>query len=137
MSLFPRGCAAAVSIDLRYFCASLSSHISLSTYVRQLLGTSQRDELWADGGCVDRSRPVCRSAKDFRGAAQGAPSGIIDAEASDKPGPEGKLGNWLWQPGPWLLVECLTGHIAFLKLSDKDPGMSQASWFRDPVPIAV
>jgi hypothetical protein len=40
-------------------------------------------------------------------------------------------GHWVWQRGPWLLVDRVTGHIAALKLPDYDPGVSQVSWFRD------
>jgi hypothetical protein len=45
--------------------------------------------------------------------------------------PGEKLGHWVWQRGPWLLVDRVTGHIAALKLPDYDPGVSQVSWFRD------
>ena len=45
--------------------------------------------------------------------------------------PGDKLGLWVWQRGPWLLVDRVTGHIAALKLPDYDPGVSQVSWFRD------
>jgi hypothetical protein len=38
---------------------------------------------------------------------------------------------WVWQRGPWLLVDRANGHIAALKLPDYDPGVSQVSWFRD------
>jgi len=40
-------------------------------------------------------------------------------------------GNWVWQRGPWLLVDRATGHIVALKLPDYDPGVSEVSWFRD------
>jgi len=40
-------------------------------------------------------------------------------------------GHWVWQRGPWLLVDRITGHIVALKLPDYDPGVSQVSWFRD------
>jgi hypothetical protein len=50
---------------------------------------------------------------------------------SDKPGLTEKQGRWVWQRGPWLLVDRVTGHIAALKLPDYDPGISQVSWFRD------
>lgn len=40
-------------------------------------------------------------------------------------------GQWVWQRGPWLLVDRITGHVAALKLPDYDPGVSQVSWFRD------
>ena len=39
--------------------------------------------------------------------------------------------HWVWQRGPWLLVDRVTGHIAALKLPDYDPGVSQVVWFRD------
>ncbi len=39
--------------------------------------------------------------------------------------------HWVWQRGPWLLVDRVTGHIAPLKLPDYDPGVSQVTWFRD------
>jgi hypothetical protein len=49
--------------------------------------------------------------------------------------PGEKAGNpekhWVWQRGPWLLVDRVTGHIAALKLPDYDPGVSQVIWFRD------
>lgn len=38
---------------------------------------------------------------------------------------------WVWQRGPWLIVDRLTGHITALKLPDYDPGVSQVTWFRD------
>ena len=38
---------------------------------------------------------------------------------------------WVWQRGPWLLVDRVTGHFVALKLPDYDPGVSQVSWFRD------
>jgi hypothetical protein len=56
---------------------------------------------------------------------------LNDALPSDKPGPGDKQGHWVWQRGPWLLVDRATGHIAALKLPDYDPGVSQVSWFRD------
>jgi len=45
--------------------------------------------------------------------------------------PGDKLGHWVWQRGPWLLVDRETGHASPLKLPDYDPGVSQVSWFRD------
>jgi hypothetical protein len=39
--------------------------------------------------------------------------------------------HWVWQRGPWLMVDRTTGHVAALKLPDYDPGVSQVSWFRD------
>lgn len=42
-----------------------------------------------------------------------------------------KQAHWVWQRGPWLLVDRATGHVVALKLPDYDPGLSQVSWFRD------
>ena len=39
--------------------------------------------------------------------------------------------HWVWQRGPWLLVDRVTGHIAPLKLPDYEPSVSQVVWFRD------
>ena len=39
--------------------------------------------------------------------------------------------HWVWQRGPWLLIDRVTGHITPLKLPDYDPGISQVVWFRD------
>ena len=48
------------------------------------------------------------------------------------PGEKPTAGNhWVWQRGPWLLVDRVTGHVVALKLPDYDPGVSQVSWFRD------
>lgn len=38
---------------------------------------------------------------------------------------------WIWQPGPWITVDRITGHIAALHLPDFDPVVSNAVWFRD------
>ncbi len=45
--------------------------------------------------------------------------------------PGDKQGNWVWQRGPWLLIDRATGHVAPLKLPDYHPGVSQVAWFRD------
>jgi hypothetical protein len=45
--------------------------------------------------------------------------------------PASAASRWVWQRGPWLMVDRVTGHIAALKLPDYDPGVSQVSWFRD------
>jgi len=55
---------------------------------------------------------------------------INDALPSDKPGTK-PAEHWVWQRGPWLLVDRLTGHVAALKLPDYDPGVSHVAWFRD------
>jgi hypothetical protein len=56
---------------------------------------------------------------------------LNDALPGDKPAAAGKAGHWVWQRGPWLLVDRVTGHVTALKLPDYDPGVSQVSWFRD------
>jgi hypothetical protein len=38
---------------------------------------------------------------------------------------------WVWQPGPWLLVDRVTGHITALHLPDFDADVSDVAWFRD------
>jgi hypothetical protein len=45
--------------------------------------------------------------------------------------PTASASRWVWQRGPWLLVDRVTGHFVALKLPDYDPGVSQVSWFRD------
>jgi hypothetical protein len=43
----------------------------------------------------------------------------------------GEPAHWSWQPGPWLLVDRVTGHIAALHLPAFDPEVSEVVWFRD------
>jgi hypothetical protein len=38
---------------------------------------------------------------------------------------------WIWQPGPWITVDRVSGHITPLHLPDFDPLVSNAVWFRD------
>ena len=56
---------------------------------------------------------------------------LNDALASDKPVPGEMASHWVWQRGPWLLVDRVTGRETALRLPDYDPGTSQVSWFRD------
>jgi hypothetical protein len=56
---------------------------------------------------------------------------LNDSLPGDKPAGNDKQSHWVWQRGPWLLVNRVTGHIVALKLPDYDPGVSQVSWFRD------
>jgi hypothetical protein len=61
---------------------------------------------------------------------------LNDALPTDKPGPtdkasQDKRSQWVWQRGPWLLVDRVTGRVTALRLPDYDPGVSQVSWFRD------
>jgi hypothetical protein len=53
------------------------------------------------------------------------------ATAGVKPASARVANPWVWQRGPWLLVDRQTGHIVALKLPDYDPGVSQVVWFRD------
>jgi len=39
--------------------------------------------------------------------------------------------HWVWQRGPWLLVDRDSGKITALHLPDYDPSVSEVSWFRD------
>jgi hypothetical protein len=45
--------------------------------------------------------------------------------------PASAQSHWVWQRGPWLLVDRTAGHVTALKLPDYDPGVSHVSWFRD------
>jgi hypothetical protein len=54
---------------------------------------------------------------------------LNDALPGDKPRPAKEI--WVWQRGPWLMVDRVTGHVTALKLPDYDPGVSHVSWFRD------
>jgi hypothetical protein len=75
---------------------------------------------WTTGGVhdvTDRSFVVRRVLR------------INDELPGEKQGPGGN--HWVWQRGPWLLVDRVSGHIAALKLPDYDPGVSLVSWFRD------
>jgi len=58
---------------------------------------------------------------------------LNDALPTDKPNEKSApaASRWVWQRGPWLLVDRVTGHVVALKLPDYDPGVSQVSWFRD------
>lgn len=56
---------------------------------------------------------------------------LNDALPGDQASSTGSQGHWVWQRGPWLLVNRVTGRIAPLKLPDYDPAVSQVAWFRD------
>jgi hypothetical protein len=56
---------------------------------------------------------------------------LNDALPGDQAEAAGKAGHWVWQRGPWLLVDRVTGHVVALKLPEYDPAVSQVSWFRD------
>ena len=61
-----------------------------------------------------------------------APSGNAGEKSGVKPASVRTASTpWVWQRGPWLLVDRVTGHIIALRLPDYDPGVSQVVWFRD------
>ncbi len=39
--------------------------------------------------------------------------------------------HWVWQPGPWLMVDRVSGHVTALHLPDFDAEVSEVVWFRD------
>jgi hypothetical protein len=45
--------------------------------------------------------------------------------------PTDKAPRWVWQRGPWLLVDRTSGKVAALHLPDFDPAVSEVVWFRD------
>jgi hypothetical protein len=45
--------------------------------------------------------------------------------------PGDKQEQWVWQRGPWLLVDRASGRLTALKLPDYDPAVSRVAWFRD------
>ncbi|HMD21992.1 MAG TPA: hypothetical protein VKH40_16830 [Alloacidobacterium sp.] len=45
--------------------------------------------------------------------------------------PTEKNEHWVWQRGPWLLVDRATGHVTAIKLPNYDPAVSSVVWFRD------
>ena len=95
----------------------------------------------------DKSGPSEGSAPGGNGSPSDKPSPGDNARAGNKPAPNEKPGGkpglggkpapsgmqspWVWQRGPWLLVDRVTGHVIALKLPDYDPGVSQIVWFRD------
>jgi len=54
---------------------------------------------------------------------------INDSLPTDKS--TGKAEHWVWQRGPWLLIDRVSGRVTALKLPEYDPGVSQVAWFRD------
>jgi hypothetical protein len=45
--------------------------------------------------------------------------------------PGDKTEHWVWQRGPWLMVDRVKGSITALHLPDYDPAVSNVIWFRD------
>ncbi|AXC10359.1 hypothetical protein ACPOL_1008 [Acidisarcina polymorpha] len=45
--------------------------------------------------------------------------------------PTDKSEHWVWQRGPWLLIDRTNGKVTALHLPDFDPTVSNIAWFRD------
>ena len=109
-----------------------------SLKIRALLVDGALKE-WVTGDAhdvTDRSFVVRRAVRlndAFPSPPQAIPkSGQAPQPASAQPAkPASSQSQWVWQRGPWLLVDRVTGKATPLKLPDFDPAVSQASWFRD------
>ena len=77
----------------------------------------------------DNAIPSDKPAPGDKSSNKPAPSG--KPTPGMKPAPASNTGHWVWQRGPWLLVDRQTGRITALKLPDYDPAVSQIVWFRD------
>jgi hypothetical protein len=45
--------------------------------------------------------------------------------------PTDRTEHWVWQRGPWILIDRASGKITALHLPDYDPAVSDVVWFRD------
>lgn len=45
--------------------------------------------------------------------------------------PGDKAEHWIWQRGPWLMIDRVKGSVTALHLPDYDPAISNVIWFRD------
>ena len=45
--------------------------------------------------------------------------------------PGEKTEHWIWQRGPWLMIDRVKGSVTALHLPDYDPAISTVTWFRD------
>jgi hypothetical protein len=45
--------------------------------------------------------------------------------------PGDKTEHWIWQRGPWLMIDRIKGTVTALHLPDYDPAVSNVIWFRD------
>ena len=45
--------------------------------------------------------------------------------------PGDKTEHWVWQRGPWLLIDRTKGNLTALRLPDYEPAVSGVVWFRD------
>jgi hypothetical protein len=80
---------------------------------------------------TDTPSSADKASREKAGADKPSPDkASLDKANPDKASPE-KPSQWVWQRGPWLLVDRTTGRVIALRLPDYDPGVSQVSWFRD------
>jgi hypothetical protein len=56
---------------------------------------------------------------------------VNDSLRGEKTGDKPRTEHWVWQRGPWLLIDRSNAHVAALKFPDFDPAVSNVSWFRD------
>jgi hypothetical protein len=87
------------------------------------------EKLAANSATNPASNPVSNSAANSRSNPAAKPAS--SPTSSPVANPTQTASHWVWQRGPWLLVDRTTGHITALHLPDYDPGVSQVSWFRD------
>ncbi len=45
--------------------------------------------------------------------------------------PGDKAEHWIWQRGPWLMIDRVKGSVTALHMPDYDPAVSNVIWFRD------
>lgn len=45
--------------------------------------------------------------------------------------PGDKTEHWVWQRGPWIMIDRVKGSVTALHLPDYDPSVSNLVWFRD------
>ena len=45
--------------------------------------------------------------------------------------PADRAPRWVWQRGPWILIDRSSGKVTALHLPDFDPAVSDVIWFRD------
>jgi hypothetical protein len=104
-----------------------------SLKIRALLADGALKE-WTTGDAhdvTDRSFVVRRAIRlnDSLPSDKALPGDRVQPGAKTQP--VEKESHWVWQRGPWLMVDRTTGRVTALKLPDYDPGVSQVSWFRD------
>jgi hypothetical protein len=45
--------------------------------------------------------------------------------------PSDQGDRWVWQRGPWILIDRVTGRVSALRLPEFDSAVSEVMWFRD------